>query len=132
MGPTPSPIRILSLTDDRDLISKIERDLNRHAPVEIFIASDGLQLVEEQAVRRTSVILLDADLLQDRLLRLITILRTVDSHCKIVLLLTPDNLPLCEKALPLGMVWYFFKPVPVQNAANLIRSFLNISVRASA
>ena len=126
---TPStPKRLLSLTDDRTLIAQLQQEINRHANIEILVADDGLQLVEEQAIRRTSIILLDADLLQERLLRLITILRTVDSHCKIVLLLSSENLPLCEQVLPLGMIWYFFKPIPVENAANLICSFLNIPV----
>ncbi len=116
----------LITVDEAGVITQIEEEINRHDSVEILVAGDGLQLVEEQAIRRTSVILLDADLLQDRLLRLITILRTVDSHCKIVLFLSSENLPLCEKTLPLGMVWYFYKPVPVANTANLICSFLNI------
>lgn len=126
MDSSPIPIRILSLTDDRDLISRIEQEISRYEKVEILVVDDGLELVEEQAIRRTSVIILDADLLQDRLNRLITILRTVDSHCKIVLFLSSENLPLCEKALPLGMVSYFFKPVPVTNAATLVCSSLNI------
>jgi len=128
VGSSHTPIRILSLTQDRELISQIEAEINRHAPAEILVTDDGLELVEEQAVRRTSIIILDADLLADRLLRLITILRTVDSHCRIVLFLSADNLPLCEQALPLGQIWYFFKPVPVENAANLICSCLHIPV----
>ena len=121
-------MRIIALTDERELIAQIEEEINRHSPVEIIIADDGLQLVEEQAIRRTSLIILDADILQDRLVRLATILRTIDSHCKLVLFLASDNLPLCEKVLPFGMVWYFFKPVPVSNASNLICSCLNIAV----
>ena len=120
--------RLLSLTDDQDLISRIEEEIARQVPVEILVTDDGLELVEEQAIRRTSVILLDVDLLQDRLQRLITILRTVDSHCKFVLLLSPENLSYCERVLPYGMVWYFFKPVSPVNAANLICSFLHAPV----
>ncbi len=121
-------MRILALTNEKELIAQIEEEIKRHSPVEILVVSDGLELVEEQAIRRTSVILLDADLLQERLIRLATILRNIDSHCKIVLFLSSENLPLCEKVLPMGMVWYFTKPVPVSNAANLILSCLNISI----
>ena len=121
-------MRILALTNEKELIAQIEEEINSHSSVEILVASDGLELVEEQAIRRTSVILLDADLIQERIVRLATILRTVDSHCKIVLFLSSENLPLCEKILPMGMIWYFIKPVPVSNAANLILSCLNIPI----
>jgi len=131
VGTSHTPVRILSLTEDRELISEIEDAINRHVQVEILVADDGLELVEEQAIRRTSVIILDADLVQQRLHRLITILRTVDHHCKLVLFLHAENLPVCEKVLPFGMIWYFFKPVPVENAARLILSCLNVSVENS-
>ena len=121
-------MRILALTNEKELIAQIEQEIKRHSPVEIIVAADGLELVEEQAIRRTSVILLDADLIQERVVRLATILRTVDSHCKIVLFLSSENLLLCEKVLPMGMIWYFIKPVPVSNAANLILSCLNIPI----
>lgn len=127
MVPTKETYRILALLDDVDLVSQIEERINRLSSIKIITSSDSLDLIEQYSCRHTRLVILDADLLNERVIQLVKVVRSIEKNSRILLLLSQEKIHLCSKVLSLGMVSYLIKPISPVSAANIICSSLDIA-----
>jgi response regulator of citrate/malate metabolism len=118
--------QVLALTDEKELMIQIEDSINSHSSIQILVSSDYLDLVENYQRRHALLVILDVDLLNGRVLQLINVLRAMKKDCRILLMLSPDKMSLCSRAVSQGMVSYLIKPICIQNARNIICSALDI------
>ncbi len=120
--------RILVLTADEDLFSVVEDSLNNLEKVEIQTFENSLELVNHYLSHYASLIILDIDLLKHEIFQMIQVLRSIHVQTKIVLFLSPENMPLCSSALSMGVLSYQIKPISEVKLAEIIASILQIPV----
>lgn len=114
--------RILALSKEKKLFSEIQTGLNKNIPLELITFPDTLNLIEKYVSIHIQLVILDIDLLNGQLVKLINILRSINKNVKIILISSKDKLPVCSKALSLGILSYLLKPVSVTSLTNLILS----------
>lgn len=129
MIPAHDILRILALTDEDHLIADLEDRINQSSPAEIIVTTSYLDLIEHYSRRHARLLILDADLLDEKMIQLIRIVRSIKKNSSILLLLSREKIPLCSEALSLGVVSYLIKPISVTNAADIICSSLEINSR---
>ena len=117
---------VLALTDEDELMARIANLVGRLADVEIRAAHDSLRLVEAYLCRHARLVILDAGLARDQIVRLAHIVRQVEPDCPLLLFVSPDELVFCTRLLPLGRVSYLVKPVCARAAADLICACLQV------
>jgi len=125
--PTKETYRILALLDDEELVAQIEESINRFSSIEIITSTDSLDLIDQYACRHTRLVILDADLLDERVIQLVKVVRSIEKNSRILLLLSQEKIHLCSKVLSLGMVTYLIKPVSPVSAVGIICSALDIA-----
>ena len=76
----------------------------------------------------SQLIVLDIDLLADKTTKLIHIIRSVQKDCKILLILSQENMSHCSDALSLGVVSYLIKPFSALTAYKIICSTLKLEI----
>lgn len=114
--------RILALTKEKKLIREIERVVLDDISVDVEIYTDMLEFIENLHIRFTQLVILDIDLLQEKINKLISVIRSIRRDCKIILILSQKNMDICSSALQMGIVSYLIKPVSVLNVYNIILS----------
>lgn len=132
MIPAQEILRILALTDEVDLIADLEARINHFSPAEIISTTSYLDLIEHYTCRHTRLLILDTDLLNEKMIQLVRIVRAINSHGRILLWLSQEKIPLCSEALSFGMISYLIKPISVTDAANIVCSSLEIISRKSS
>ncbi|MEJ2052060.1 MAG: response regulator [Calditrichota bacterium] len=120
--------RILVLTTDQDLFSVVEDSLNKLEKVEIKTFDHSLELVNHYLSHYASLIILDIDLLKHETFQMIQVLRSIHAQTKIVLFLSPENMPICSSALSIGVLSYQIKPISEEKLVEIIASLLQITV----
>jgi DNA-binding NtrC family response regulator len=120
--------RILVLTTDQDLFSVVEDSLNKLEKVEIKTFDHSLELVNHYLSHYASLIILDIDLLKHETFQMIQVLRSIHAQTKIVLFLSPENMPICSSALSMGVLSYQMKPISEEKLVEFIASLLQITV----
>jgi response regulator of citrate/malate metabolism len=59
---------------------------------------------------------------------MIQVLKNINGDSKIVLVLSPENMPICSAALSLGVLSYQIKPLSPENVTEIISSILPFPV----
>ena len=121
--------RILAFTKEKDLIGDVEQAILEDVEIEIKTSSDILQFLENLLKNYTQFVILDVDLLCENVNKVIDITRSIQKDCKIILVLSQKNMPICSSALTKGIVTYFIKPISVSNAYKIILSALRIEMK---
>ncbi len=117
--------RILALTYEKSLIDGIEKTLLNDINVEVKVSSDILDVLQNVQQKYTHLVILDIDMLFDGVNKLIDIIRAIQKDCKVILILSSENMSICSSALTQGLVSYLIKPLSVVNAYKIIIATLN-------
>lgn len=120
--------RILALTTEKDLFTGIQEKIQDNADIDIKTCIDNLNLIEKFVSQHTELVILDIDLLQEKVIKLINILRSINKNLKIILILSNDKMAICSSALSLGVVSYLIKPISINNLAKIISATLKVSI----
>lgn len=120
--------RILALTKENELIKEIQRLLEDCVEIQVETCTDSLDFVDNYLNRYSQLIILDIDLLAEKTTKLIHIIRSVQKECKILLILSQENMSFCSDALPLGVVSYLIKPFSALTAYKIICSTLKLKI----
>ncbi|MFQ6115413.1 MAG: response regulator [bacterium] len=124
--------RILALTEEIEMIEEVEQLLQDEIQVEIAVHGDTLDFLENLLERYTQLVILDLDILREKVTKLIHIIRSIHKDCKIILILSQEKMSICSTALSMGVFSYLIKPVAVLNAYNIILSALKKPVKNMA
>lgn len=122
---------VLALSEDRKLIRGIEAGISEHLEKEIFCTTDILRLLVAHTSHTSRLIILDVDLLHEGLPSLLSVMRSIDRSCRILLLLSHEDLSWCTEVLSLGDISFFLKPVVLPAVVDLVRSRLRIPTSAA-
>ena len=120
--------RILALTTEKDLFTGIQEKIQDNADIDIKTCIDNLNLIEKFVSQHTELVILDIDLLKEKVIKLINILRSINKNLKIILILSNDKMSICSGALSLGVVSYLIKPISINNLAKIISATLKVSI----
>lgn len=120
--------RVLALTTEKELFEQIQERFEEQTAIDIKTYIDNLNLIEKFISQHTELVVLDIDLLNETVIRLINILRTINKNLKIILILSSDKMPICSQALSLGVVSYLIKPVSIENLSRIISATLRIKL----
>ncbi len=120
--------RILALTNEKELFSGIQEKIQDRTEIDIKTCIDNLNLIEKFVSQHTELVILDIDLLKDRVIKLINILRAINKNLKIILILSNDKMSICSTVLSLGVVSYLIKPVSIDNLSKIISATLKINI----
>lgn len=112
--------RILVLTSEIDLFQKIQKKMEEVHEIQITTCDDNLNLMEKFMSQHTELVILDIDLLKERVVKFINILRTMKKNLQIILVLSQENMEICSEALSLGVVSYLIKPLAMENLHKII------------
>jgi len=121
--------RILALTNEKDLFYGIQEKIKDKTNIDIKTCIDNLNLIEKFVSQHTELVILDIDLLNDRVIKLINILRSINKSLKIILILSNDKMSICSHALSLGVVSYLIKPISIDNLTKIITATLKINIQ---
>jgi response regulator of citrate/malate metabolism len=120
--------RILALTKEKELMTEIQRLLDECITIQVETCTDSLDFVDNYLNRYSKLIILDIDLLSEKTTKLIHIIRSVQKDCKILLILSQENMSYCSEALSLGVVSYLIKPFSALTAYKIICSTLKLEI----
>jgi len=120
--------RILALTNEKELFSEIQEKIQDRTEIDIITCMDNLNLIEKFVSQHTELVILDIDLLNEKVIKLINILRAINKNLKIILMLSNDKMSICSLALSLGVVSYLVKPVSNDNLTKIISATLKIKI----
>ncbi len=120
--------RVTVLTQDKDFYLKVKEHLKDSLTIELHTFDHSLELVNYFLTNYSQLVILDIDIIKEEIIYLIEIIRTIHKDTKILLLLSPENMPLCSSALSIGVSSYQLKPLSVKNVLELITTLLHIQV----
>ncbi len=118
--------RVIVLTQDKDFYLEVEEHLKDGFTIELHTFDHGLELVNYFLTNYSQLVILDIDIIKEEIINLIEIIRTIHQDAKILLLLSPENMPLCSSALSIGVSSYQLKPLSVKRVLELITTLLQI------
>lgn len=121
--------RILALTKEKELMNEIRRLLAECVMIQVETCTDCLDFVDNYLNKYSQMIILDIDLLKQKTTKLIKVIRSIQKECKILLILSQENISFCSDALSLGVVSYMIKPFSVLTAYKIICSTLKLEMR---
>lgn len=116
--------RILALSQDKDLYAGVRDFLGDSSDIEIKIFTNNLDFLEKFSSLHTELVILDIDLLNEQVLKLINILQSIKRNSQIILILSKDKMAICSTAFSLGVVSYLIKPVSTKNVYDVISTAL--------
>ncbi len=124
--------RILALTNENGLFKDVEKTLLNDINVEVKSSSDIWDVLQNLQQKYTHLVILDIDVLFDDVKKLIDIIRAIQKDCKVILILSQQNMSICSSALTMGLVSYLIKPFSALNAnkiiiATLLKDIMNKS-----
>jgi len=117
--------KVLVLSQDKALFQRVEGDIVSKDSIRLYTFSNSLDLIKYYLTNYASLILLDADIVRNDVLKLIEILHNINQEAKLIILVSPENMALCSSALSLGILSYQVKPVSPENMVDLIFSVLH-------
>ncbi len=118
--------RVLVLSEEKVLFEKIVNMIGQQEEIEISTCPDSLDLLEKFFSLYTELVVLDLDLLNNQIMKLINILHSFKKNLKIILILSEEKMSICPSVCSLGVVSYLIKPFSLKNAADIISSALKI------
>lgn len=114
------------LTHDRQFFNEMEQLLRKCESTDIQLFEESLELINNYLRHYAQLVILDIDVLKEEILNMIQILRAIHREARIVLFLSPENMPICSSALTLGVSSYQLKPISAKTATDIITSVLHI------
>jgi response regulator of citrate/malate metabolism len=120
--------KILVFSKDVELFLEVEESLKKNDKIEFLLFQHSLELVNHFLSYYASLVILDIDLLKNEILEMIQVLRNIHTNSRIILILSPENMPICSEALSLGVVSYQIKPLSSKNVTELISSVLHATI----
>ncbi len=121
--------RVLVLSLEKEFFNSVQTNLSEYAPVEVKTFTNCLDLMEQFLARYTCLVILDIDLVQQNVIKLIRILRAIQRETKIILLLSRDNMSFCSAALSLGVISYQIKPISLKSTCEIIGTTLQLPIK---
>lgn len=121
--------RVLVLSLEKQFFDTVQNQLSQFAPVEIKTFSNCLDLMDQFLSRYACLVILDIDLVQKNIIKLIRILRAMHREAKIILLLSRENMSFCSAALSLGVTSYQIKPVSMKSTCEIVGTTLQLPVK---
>lgn len=118
--------RILALSQDKDLYAGVKDFLESSKDIEIKTFVNSLDFLEKYASTHTDMVILDIDLLNEQVLKLISILQSIKRNAHILLILSKDKMSICSAAFSRGVISYLIKPVSTRNVYDMISTTLRI------
>lgn len=116
--------RVLALSQDKDLYAGVRDFLGDSSDIEIKTFTNSLDFLEKFSSLHTELVILDIDLLSEKVLKLINILQSIKRNSQIILVLSKDKMGICSAAFSLGIVSYLVKPVSTRNMYDVISTAL--------
>ena len=116
--------RVLALSREKEIFTDVRTRMREKPKFELRTYSDTVNLIENFISFHTQLVILDLDLLDRQILKLINVLRVINKEVKIILVLSQDKMSVCSKAVSLGVISYLIKPVSSTNLSKLILSTL--------
>lgn len=120
--------RVLALSNEKKMFTDFRKRMGGKINLKLAVYSDALALIENFASFHTQLVILDLDLLDRRILKLIKVLRNIQKDVKIIAILSKEKLPVCPEVLSMGIVSYIIKPISLKILSDLIISILNIQL----
>jgi DNA-binding NtrC family response regulator len=118
--------RILALSQDKDLYAGVRDFLESSKDIEIKTFVNNLDFLEKYASVHTDMVILDIDLLNEQVLKLINILQSIKRNSQILLILSKDKMSICSAAFSRGVISYLIKPVSTRNVYDMISTHLRM------
>ncbi len=119
---------ILALTLDNKLISEMNSTFAKKRVAEVRTFSESLELIDYFLKQYVPLIVLDIDVLKEKVLHLIRILRSIHRETQFILVLSSKNMQICSAALSQGVVSYQVKPISTENMLEVVASTLKIPI----
>ena len=119
--------RIVTLTSEQDFVHELEVLLKSSRSIEINNFSNSLDLIDFCLKKYAQVCILDIDLLQQDIIKLIEVLHSIHQETQIILLVSQENTNICPEAFSRGVSSYQIKPISSKNFIRIIESALSIS-----
>lgn len=114
--------RVFALTNENRIFSEVKIAINEIENIEILTFSNPLNLIDKYVNCHSELIILDHDLLNGEITRLMKILRAIKKNPKIILILKENKINECAKAISMGVVSYILKPVSEIELTKLVIS----------
>ncbi|MGD9898061.1 MAG: hypothetical protein AB7T22_02940 [Calditrichaceae bacterium] len=103
--------RLLVLSSEHGLVEDFQSTLDGLCKIEVTCYQSCCELMEGFLTLHTDMIMLDIDLLKERVTHLINVLKLIKNSIVIILILSEEHISICKQALPLGIHSYLIKPV---------------------
>lgn len=119
---------ILALTLDIRLTSEMKQTFEERSVVKVITFTESLALIDYSLQQYVPLIVLDIDVLKEKVFHLIRILRSIHRETQFILVLSSENMQICSAALSQGVVSYQVKPVSTENMLEVVASTLKIPI----
>ena len=120
--------QVLILAEDQNPFEQIAKDIQNLDHFEVHVFQNNLELINYFLTNYAQLVILDLDLLKGETFEMVQILRSLHPESKIVLFLSPENMPICSEALSLGVLSYQVKPVSRNRILEIIDSALHLGI----
>ncbi len=118
---------VMILSKELALFDPVLHELEDCPDYHVAIFQDELELLKQYVVIEVDLVLVDIDMVLERVNNLISVLHLLQKKVLIVLILSQENLKFCTDAFSSGVSAYLLKPVVPENILDIIRSRLQPS-----
>ncbi len=116
---------VMILSKELSLFDPVRDELEKCPDYHITVFTDEMELLRQYVVIEVDLVVVDIDMVLERVKNLISVLRLLQKKVKIVLILSKENLKFCSTAFSSGVSTYLLKPVVPENILDIIRSRLH-------
>ncbi len=123
----PIDHRLIVLDGETEFAERLAEALHRCGTFEVRRAHDELDLIDEFVSRHTAFVVLDVDMVGERVGQMVRILRSIDHDCRFLLCASESTFPTCSSLASAGEVTVLLKPVLEEHALHVICSAIGLS-----
>lgn len=116
---------VMILSRESSLFDPVLREFRQYPEYHVAVYTDELELLRQYVVMEVDLVLIDIDMVLDRVKNLISVLGRLQKKVMIVLILSKENLKFCSNAFSSGVSTYLLKPVVPENILDIIHSRLH-------
>lgn len=118
--------RALALTEEESLLAGVQKMTASGKKFEVKTFTDPLLFLENFLSLHSETVILDIDLLDEQVIRLIHIIRLISKSTPVILILSKEKMPICLTVFSLGIVSYLIKPLSAEALYDYISSTLKL------
>lgn len=119
-------MNVLVLTEETGLFGEVKEMMQQYKAFDMRIYGNHLDLLDSFSTLHPEMIILDIDMVNEQVFKLINVLKSLQKSLNILLIGSTDKIALISNAFAAGVNSYLVKPLSADNVCDFLIASLKL------